>query len=85
MVQLKDSLREIKGETSMAKDRANFVLVQTPQTFQVDQLKDAYTQVGDRAFTVDASVYEAAAYQVHLIEGSYNNIKITTPEDLKSG
>lgn len=83
-VALKDSIRELDAEgSSKAMDRASFVLVQTPQTFRVHELKQAYQSVGDQSFTDDASVYEASGRVVHLIEGSYSNIKITTPEDLK--
>ncbi len=82
-VQLKDSIRELDGVSSIARDRSNYVLVQTPQTFKVDELKEAYRIAGAGIFTDDASVYEAAGYEVHLVEGTYDNIKITTPEDLK--
>ena len=82
VVQLKDSIREIDGDTSAARDRSNYVLVQTPQTFRVSALKDAYEQVGNKPFSDDASVFEVAGNDVHLVEGGYSNIKITTPEDL---
>ena len=82
-VELKDSIRELEGNTSIARDRSNYVLVQTPQTFDVSKLKDAYERAGAGVFTDDASVFEAAGYDVHLVNGSYDNIKITTPEDLK--
>ncbi len=83
VVALKDSIREMEGETSIARDRSNYVLVQTPQTFDVQKLKLAYEKAGVGLFTDDASVFEAAGNVVHLVEGSYDNIKITTPEDLK--
>ena len=83
VVELKDSIREIDGKSSIARDRSSYVLVQTPQTFEVGKLKDAYKKMGAAVFTDDASVFEAAGYQVHLMDGSYSNIKITTPEDLK--
>ena len=83
VVKLKDSIRETDGNISKAKDRANYVIVQTPQTFNVDEIKLAYEKAGDHSFTDDATVYEVAGYSVNLVEGSYLNIKITTPEDLK--
>ncbi|WP_420316603.1 2-C-methyl-D-erythritol 4-phosphate cytidylyltransferase [Ekhidna sp.] len=83
VVELKDSIRELEENTSIARDRSNYVLVQTPQTFNIKALKDAYEKAGAGLFTDDASVYEAAGYKVSLVEGSYDNIKITTPEDLK--
>jgi len=83
VVELKDSIRELEDEGSVARDRSNYVLVQTPQTFDVKKLKDAYEKAGAGLFTDDASVFEAAGYPVSLVAGTYENIKITTPEDLK--
>ncbi|MEP0985358.1 2-C-methyl-D-erythritol 4-phosphate cytidylyltransferase [Ekhidna sp.] len=85
VVALKDSIRELVQDTStsIARDRSNYVLVQTPQTFNVKELKDAYQKAGVGLFTDDASVFEAAGYTVHLVDGTNDNIKITTPEDLK--
>ena len=83
-VPLKDSIRELKkkGE-SKSRNRANFRLVQTPQTFRVNEIKMAFAQATNSQHTDDASVYEDAGYDVRLVEGTYSNIKITTPEDLK--
>ncbi|MFK7952199.1 MAG: 2-C-methyl-D-erythritol 4-phosphate cytidylyltransferase [Ekhidna sp.] len=82
-VAMKDSLREVRtNNTSKARDRADFVLVQTPQTFNVEKIKSAYNKAKGEAFSDDATVFENAGFPVHLIEGSYANIKITTPEDL---
>ena len=83
MVALKDSIRELEGDNSIARDRSKYVLVQTPQTFKANDLKQAYAQVGVGLFTDDASVFEAAGNAVKLVEGGYDNVKITTPEDLK--
>lgn len=82
-VPLKDSIRELENNSSIARDRSNYVLVQTPQTFKVKEIKKAYEKAGTGLFTDDASVFEAAGYAVSLVNGSYDNIKITTPEDLK--
>lgn len=82
-VPLKDSIREIDTKGSIARDRANYVLVQTPQTFKVGEIKKAYEMISSNSFTDDATVYEKAGFAVSLVEGSYANIKITTPEDLK--
>lgn len=62
--------------------RSDYCLVQTPQVFRADILKQAYRQDYSETFTDDASVVEAAGYAVSLINGSRNNIKITTPSDL---
>jgi 2-C-methyl-D-erythritol 4-phosphate cytidylyltransferase len=82
-VVLKESIRIMTSEnTSSALDRNEFRLVQTPQTFQLDIIKKAYNQADSDQFTDDASVAESAGEKITLIEGSYQNIKITTPEDL---
>ena len=83
-VKLKDSIREIiDPNTSISKNRSQFVLVQTPQTFTVAKIRNAYRLIADPSFTDDASVFETAGHHVCLVEGSYSNIKITTLEDLK--
>ncbi len=81
-VELKDSIRELTGEGSAARNRADYRLVQTPQTFRVSDIKAAFDLVSGTDFLDDASVYEAAGHSVKLIAGSYENIKITTPDDL---
>ena len=74
----KDSVR-VNGQ---AIDRATIRLIQTPQTFQVSLIKKAFETEELAPFTDDASVAEHAGFAINLIEGSYENIKITTPEDL---
>lgn len=82
-VAAKDSVRLLNNDlTNTALDRSRLRLIQTPQTFQVALLKKAFEQAESPLFTDDASVAEAAGYAIHLLEGSYENIKITTPEDL---
>jgi len=84
-VTLKDSIREVlANDRSEARDRKNYVLVQTPQTFDSKKLKLAYQKAGDATFTDDATVFEKAGFDVHLVKGSYANIKITTPEDISN-
>jgi 2-C-methyl-D-erythritol 4-phosphate cytidylyltransferase len=81
-VRLKDSIRMTDQDTTKAMDRSKFRLIQTPQTFQVDLIKKAYEVKEDPNFTDDASVAEFSGHRISLFEGSYENIKITTPEDL---
>lgn len=85
VVPLKDSIREIEDEgTSRSRDRARYVAVQTPQTFQTSYIKEAYYSLEEEEeFTDDATVLEKYGRRVHLVDGTYSNIKITTPEDLK--
>ena len=63
--------------------RNDYKLVQTPQVFTVDLLKRAYAQDYKPFFTDDASVVEALGQPVHLVSGNRENIKLTTPFDLK--
>jgi 2-C-methyl-D-erythritol 4-phosphate cytidylyltransferase len=81
-VALKDSIRRVERDQSIALNRNDFKLVQTPQVFRVDIIKKAYSVTEGTDFTDDASVVEAAGITIKLVEGSYENIKITTPEDL---
>ncbi|RYE16717.1 MAG: 2-C-methyl-D-erythritol 4-phosphate cytidylyltransferase [Sphingobacteriales bacterium] len=81
-VKSRDSVRQVKDDLSAALPREEIYLVQTPQTFTVLQLKEAYQQSYSEFFTDDASVVEKAGFTIHLVEGSHNNIKITYPEDI---
>ncbi|MFN3839314.1 MAG: 2-C-methyl-D-erythritol 4-phosphate cytidylyltransferase [Cyclobacteriaceae bacterium] len=81
-VRLKESIRMTDQDTTRAMDRSKFRLIQTPQTFRVSLIKQAYQLKEDVALTDDASVAERAGHTISLFEGSYENIKITTAEDL---
>ena len=63
--------------------RSEYRLVQTPQCFDIQLLKAANRQPYNEGFTDDASVVEAFGFDVTLVEGNRENIKITTPFDLK--
>lgn len=80
--ELTESIRRIDGDRSFAEDRSCFRSVQTPQTFRSDILIKAYEQPFQVVFTDDASVVEAAGYDISLVDGHRENIKITTPQDL---
>jgi 2-C-methyl-D-erythritol 4-phosphate cytidylyltransferase len=81
-VKLKDSIRQHSDEDNHGVDRTQFSLIQTPQTFRSELIKQAYLQPESSQFTDDASVLERSGQAIHLVEGSYSNIKITTPEDM---
>ncbi|MEM9830509.1 MAG: 2-C-methyl-D-erythritol 4-phosphate cytidylyltransferase [Bacteroidota bacterium] len=82
-VPLKDSIREIVEEDSIAKNRANYRLMQTPQTFHKSWLTEAYERLDAiDGFSDEASLVEAVGKTVTLVEGDYRNIKVTTPEDM---
>ena len=77
-----ESLRKVEGESNISVDRSQYVSVQTPQTFRSEQILKAFQQEYDPLFTDDASVAEKAGFEIHLVEGNRENIKITTPVDL---
>lgn len=77
-----DSIRQVEGESSHIVDRSLLRMVQTPQFFQAEVLRKAYSQTFSPLFTDDASVVEAAGHKITLAEGEEQNIKITTPIDL---
>ncbi|WP_246849939.1 2-C-methyl-D-erythritol 4-phosphate cytidylyltransferase [Rufibacter roseolus] len=81
-VSLKESIRRVRGGTSKALDRTAYRLVQTPQCFRLPLLRRAYAQPEIPLFTDDASVVERFGHKIELVEGSFRNIKLTTPEDL---
>lgn len=81
-VRLKDSIRMTDQDNTKAVDRSRFRLIQTPQTFDIALIKQAYEMKEDASLTDDASVAERSGHVISLFEGSYENIKITTPEDL---
>ncbi|QNN44120.1 2-C-methyl-D-erythritol 4-phosphate cytidylyltransferase [Pedobacter roseus] len=82
-VQSSDSVRMLRNEKSSALKRDEIYLVQTPQTFSVSVLKEAYHQDFADHFTDDASVVESIGYDINIIEGERGNIKITYPIDLE--
>lgn len=82
-VTLKESIREVgPDEKNRAVDRTKYRIMQTPQCFQIPLIKKAFDAEEKKSFTDDATVLEAAGYEINLVEGDYQNIKITTPEDL---
>jgi 2-C-methyl-D-erythritol 4-phosphate cytidylyltransferase len=83
VVPLKDSIRKVTDDgKSFYQERDYFRLVQTPQTFRLNKIKQAFHTEERHYFTDDATVYEHQGWQVSLIPGNPENIKITTPEDL---
>lgn len=84
VIPLKDSIRLLREDgTSCFQIREQFRLVQTPQTFQLSKIKQAFEVAEQPYFTDDASVYEHQGWKVNLFEGNASNIKITTPEDME--
>lgn len=79
-----DSLREM-GDNNDSKhiDRSRIKCVQTPQVFISDILLNCYDMPFSNTFTDDASVFEANGNNIVCVEGNRENIKITTPFDLR--
>ena len=71
------------NSTSVTVPRDEYRLVQTPQCFDIQLLKAANGQPYNDGFTDDASVVEAFGFDITLVDGNRENIKITTPYDLK--
>lgn len=89
-----ETVRHLQDDKSVTVPRSDYRLVQTPQCFDIQLLKAAnrhcnatlQSQVGEPrngGFTDDASVVEAFGHDITLVEGNRENIKITTPYDLK--
>jgi 2-C-methyl-D-erythritol 4-phosphate cytidylyltransferase len=84
VVDMDDSVRMVSGSgESTHLDRSRLKRVQTPQVFRSERIKRAYDQTCDPSFTDDASVYESLFKPVTLVEGNAENIKITSPIDLR--
>ena len=79
-----DTLRKV-GDTDKAYNvlRSNYRIVQTPQVFDIQLAHEAFDQPYSDAFTDDASVVESIGKEVTMVEGNRENIKLTTPFDLK--
>ena len=73
----------LSNKSSVTVPRDEYRLVQTPQTFDIQLLKSANRQPYNDGFTDDASVVESYGHAITLVEGNRENIKITTPYDLK--
>ena len=78
-----ETVRHLEGDKSVTVPRGDYRLVQTPQTFDMQLLKAANRQPYNDGFTDDASVVESYGHAITLVEGNRENIKITTPYDLK--
>ncbi|WP_066249344.1 2-C-methyl-D-erythritol 4-phosphate cytidylyltransferase [Neobacillus drentensis] len=84
-VPAKDTIKKVDdGVVVETVERSSLWAVQTPQAFRILLLKEAYEQAEKDYFlgTDDASLVERLNYPVAMVEGDYDNIKLTTPEDL---
>ena len=84
-VPLKDTIKSaVNGVVTGTPDRNTLFAIQTPQVFVPEVLKAALQNVKEKgmAVTDDCMAVEALGMRVHLAQGAYDNIKITTPEDV---
>ncbi len=84
-VRVKDTIKVVNNNEIISTPNRNTLwAIQTPQTFKYDLLKIAYKKAYEENFygTDDSSLVENLGEKVNIIEGSYENIKITTKEDL---
>ena len=88
-VPVKDTIKVINSDNMIINtpDRSKLVAIQTPQAFDKDLILTAYHRAIEEGFigTDSASLVERMEQTVKLVKGSYENIKITTPEDLEFG
>ncbi|MGE6756183.1 2-C-methyl-D-erythritol 4-phosphate cytidylyltransferase [Rossellomorea sp. NPDC071047] len=84
-VPVKDTIKKVlDGKVEETIERSSLWMVQTPQAFRVSLLKRAHGEAEQDGFlgTDDASLVERMDVEVAVVESDYDNIKLTTPEDL---
>ena len=81
---LKDSIRKISNNNNLSIKRNNYVLIQTPQVFNIKEIKEAYNKKEKLTYTDDASVYESQKNPINLVEGEDWNLKITSKNDIEA-
>jgi len=85
-VPVKDTIKQVNSDKQIigTPDRSSLWAIQTPQTFRRSDLLDAHRQAKQQGFrgTDDAMLVERLGMTVAVVEGSYTNVKITTPDDL---
>ncbi len=83
---VKDTVKIVapSGRVSYTPDRRNIWITQTPQAFKLEIIKDSHLKAKEASYagTDDAVLAERAGYAVKMVEADYENIKITTPEDI---
>lgn len=80
---IKESVRFVENEKTHSINRNNYFLVQTPQVFERGLIKSAYEQDFQESITDDASLLEKTGKKIYVFQGNEENIKITTPLDLR--
>jgi len=83
VVPIVQSLRILKDGNSSAVDRNTYRSVQTPQCFQTSVLKKAFDSAERTDYSDDATVVEEYGQKIAMVDGNFENIKITTPTDFE--
>jgi 2-C-methyl-D-erythritol 4-phosphate cytidylyltransferase len=84
-VPVKDTVKKVQGNKVIETvERSSLWAIQTPQAFRMSLLREAHERAIAEDFlgTDDASLVERIGKDVMIVEGTYDNIKLTTPEDL---
>ncbi|MCM3762408.1 2-C-methyl-D-erythritol 4-phosphate cytidylyltransferase [Alkalihalobacillus oceani] len=84
-VRVKDTIKRVEGDSVVETlKRDELWAVQTPQAFQAALLRQAHAKAEQEGYTAtdDASLIEWIGRTVVIVEGSYHNLKLTTPEDM---
>jgi 2-C-methyl-D-erythritol 4-phosphate cytidylyltransferase len=82
-VPVQESIRKISNNVNNSVNRNEYRIIQTPQCFIVSKIKSAFDAGHHNGATDDATVLESSGETIHLVEGNEENIKITSPNDLK--
>ena len=84
MTKTTDTIKEVNSEGIIVRtvDRSPLYNTQTPQAFKTELIRNAHLKFFDKNYTDDSSIIEDTGFPVHIIIGSYKNIKITTKSDL---
>lgn len=82
-ISMNESLRKISNNVNNSVNRNEYKIIQTPQCFLVSKIKKAFELEYSKMFTDDATVLESTGENIVLVEGNEENIKITSPHDLR--
>ncbi len=82
-IAVNESMRKISNNVNSSVNRNEYKIAQTPQCFRVSRIKRAFEQDFIPIYTDDATVLESTGESINLVEGNEENIKITSPHDLK--
>ena len=85
-VPVKDTVKRVDSMQKIIETplRSSLMAMQTPQVFEISRYRESAEKVAAMGLSVtdDCQVLEIAGYPVYVVEGSYRNLKITTPDDL---